>query len=92
MSSRDPLTGAVLYRIKYDALTVVARMNAGREDVDMEQVKKQLMFVQAQLVAAAVRDPAMQEYGREKLMEFQEASLREIVEDRRGIKRRAPEA
>lgn len=88
MASRDPFVGAVLYRIKRDALMIVARLNAGRGDIDLDQVKKQLMFVQTQLIAAAIRDPALKAQARESLLEFQESSLRDTVDDRRGIKRR----
>jgi hypothetical protein len=86
---RDPLKHSALYRLKRDSLYIVAKMNEGSGIAGLDTFKRQIVFVQSQLVLAAIRDPHLPIETKAALVGFQEASLREAIEDRRGIKRRA---
>ncbi len=88
-SGKDPLKNSALYRIKRDSLYIVAKMNEGKGSPGLDAFKRQIVFVQSQLVLAAIRDPELPVETKAALVGFQEASLRETIEDRRGIKRRA---
>jgi hypothetical protein len=85
----DPLKNSALYRLKRDSLYIVAKMNEGKGSPGLDAFKRQIVFVQSQLVLAAIRDPELPVETKAALVGFQEASLRETIEDRRGIKRRA---
>ncbi|GEM_PF-4058384 len=85
----DPLKHSALYRLKRDSLFIVAKMNEGTGAQGLDAFKRQIVFVQSQLVLAAIRDPNLPVETKAALVGFQEASLRETVEDRRGTKRRA---
>lgn len=85
----DPLKASALYRIKRDSLVIVAKMNEGRGTPSLDAFKRQVVFVQSQLVLAAIRDPDLPVETKAALVGFQEASIRESIEDRRGVKRRA---
>jgi hypothetical protein len=85
----DPLKSSALYRLKRDSLFLVAKMNEGKGTPSLEAFKRQVVFVQSQLVLAAIRDPDLPVETKAALVGFQETSIRETVEDRRGIKRRA---
>jgi len=85
----DTLKNSALYRLKRDSLYIVAKMNEGQGSPGLDAFKRQIVFVQSQLVLAAIRDPELSVETKAALVGFQEASLRETIEDRRGIKRRA---
>jgi hypothetical protein len=85
----DPLKNSALYRLKRDSMFIVAKMNEGNGPPGLDAFKRQIVFVQSQLVLAAIRDPALPVQTKAALVGFQEASLRETIEDRRGVKRRA---
>ena len=82
----DQLTNAVLYRIKRDALMVIARMNHGVPEPEV--IKRQMVFIQHQLVIAAIRDPSIPAATKSVLLAFQDMTVRESIVDRRGAKRR----
>lgn len=87
--SADTLKSSALYRLKRDSLVIVAKMNEGRGAPSLDAFKRQVVFVQSQLVLAAIRDPDLPVETKAALVGFQEASIRESIEDRRGVKRRA---
>ena len=87
--STDPLKSSALYRLKRDSLFLVAKMNEGKGTPSLDAFKRQVVFVQSQLILAAIRDPDLPVETKAALVGFQETSIRETVEDRRGIKRRA---
>lgn len=66
---------------------IVANMNRGRS-VGNDTVKRQLVFVQAQLCAAAVADPKVSDAMKAALVKFQAATVSENIRDRRGERRR----
>jgi hypothetical protein len=88
-SATDPLKQSALYRLKRDSMFIVAKMNEGNGPPGLDAFKRQIVFVQSQLVLAAIRDPDLPVQTKAALVGFQEASLRETIEDRRGVKRRA---
>jgi hypothetical protein len=85
---QDQLKNSSLYRLKRDSLLIVAKMNKASDPMSLESFKRQIVFVQSQLVLAAIRDPSIPVETKGALVSFQEASLRETIEDRRSIKRR----
>jgi hypothetical protein len=85
----DHLRSSALYRLKRDSLFLVAKMNEGKGTPSLDAFKRQVVFVQSQLILAAIRDPELPLETKAALVGFQETSIRETVEDRRGIKRRA---
>lgn len=85
----DHLKSSALYRLKRDSLYLVAKMNEGKGTPSLDAFKRQVVFVQSQLILAAIRDPELPLETKAALVGFQETSIRETVEDRRGIKRRA---
>lgn len=82
----DPLNDAVVYRLKRDALMILSRMN--HEPLDPERMKRLIVFMQHQLVMAAIRDPAIDAETKTALLAFQDQTVRDSIEDRRGAKRR----
>lgn len=89
MAAADPLMDAVVYRVKRDALMVLARMNKGILDTDT--MKRHITFIQHQLIIAAIRDPAISEATKSALLALQDMTVRETISDRRGAKRRIGE-
>lgn len=85
----DPFTGAAIYRLRRDALMIVSNQNRGLI-VGNETVKRQLVFVQGQLCAAAVADPRLSKAIKTALVEFQASTVSENIADRRGSRRRRP--
>lgn len=83
----DTLKASALYRLKRDSLVIVAKMNEGRGAPSLDAFKRQVVFVQSQLVLAAIRDPDLPVETKAALVGFQEASIRESIEDRRGCAR-----
>lgn len=85
----DPFAGAVIYRLRRDALMIVSNQNRGRE-VGNDDMKRQIVFVQGQLAAAAVADPLLSDRVKSALVEFQATTISENIQDRRGARRRSP--
>ncbi len=85
----DPFARAVIYRLRRDALMIVSNLNRGHA-ASNATVKRQLVFVQAQLCMAAVADPRLSDSVKTALVEFQAATLSENIQDRRGERRRHP--
>lgn len=77
-----------IYKLKRDALLIVARMNNGCGTPDLATFKRQVVFVQSQLMMAAIRDPAIPQPVKLALVSFQDATIKEMIDDRRGLKRR----
>lgn len=88
LRTHDPLSDAVVYRLKRDTLMVLARMNQGLLEPD--QMRRHIVFIQHQLVMAAIRDPAISSEIKTALLSFQDMTVRDSIEDRRGSKRRRP--
>ena len=88
LRTHDPLSEAVVYRLKRDTLMVLARMNQGLIDPDL--LRRHIVFIQHQLVMAAIRDPAISSEIKTALLAFQDMTVRNSIEDRRGAKRRVP--
>lgn len=84
----DPLAMAIVYRLRRDALMIVSNMNRGRDRPSLEVMKRQLVFVQGQLCAAAVADPRLSDQLKSTLVRFQGATVHDNIEDRRGARRR----
>ena len=84
----DPLSNAVIYRIKRDALMIVSNLNRGRRLPTLDTVKRQLVFVQGQLCSAAIADPKLSEKDKTILMGFHSTTVRENISDRRGANKR----
>lgn len=84
----DPLAKAFIYRLRRDALTIVANLNRGRDVPCMEAMKRQLVFVQGQLCRAAIADPRLPSRVKDALVAFQGSTVAESLEDRRGSRRR----
>lgn len=85
----DPFARAVIYRLRRDALMIVSNLNRGRT-VGNDTMKRQLVFVQAQLCTAAVADPRLSDAVKAALVQFQAATISENIQDRRGERRRLP--
>jgi hypothetical protein len=85
----EPFAKSFLYQLRRDALFIVSSLNRGRS-VETETMKRQLVFVQAQLCAAAVADPRLSQRIKAAVMKFQAATIAENLQDRRGARRRAP--
>lgn len=83
----DPFTRAVVYRLRRDALFIVSNLNRGLR-VENETLKRQLVFVQAQLCTALLADPRMPERVKSVVVKFHAATISENLEDRRGARRR----
>lgn len=88
-SGLDPLTDAIVYRLKRDSMMILARMNQGL--LEPERMKRHIVFIQHQLVMAAIRDPAINAETKTALLAFQDMTVRDFIENRRGAKRRGME-
>jgi len=84
----DPLSASPFYRLRRDTLMIVSNLNRGRSLPAMEAVRRQMVFVQSHLCAAALADPAFPEHLRTVLVEFHAATVRDHLFDKRGAKRR----
>lgn len=83
----DPFARAVVYRLRRDALFIVSNLNRG-VPVENETVKRQLVFVQAQLCTALLADPRLPEKMKTVVLKFHAATITENLVDRRGTRRR----
>lgn len=83
----DPFVSAVLYRLRRDSLMIISNLNRGHKVANSE-VKKQLLFVQAQLCRAALADPSFSTATKNALLKFHSEDIMEGLADRRGKKRR----
>ena len=84
----DPPAKAFIYRLRRDALTIVANLNRGRDVPCMEAMKRQLVFVQGQLCRAAIAVPRLPRRAKEALMAFHGLTVHKNIADRRGSRRR----
>ena len=87
-SDVDPMAKAYIYRLRRDALMIVSNLNRGRDLPNMEQMKRQLVFVQGQLCRAAIADPRLPSRVKDSLVTFQRSTMHESIDDRRGSRRR----
>ncbi len=83
----DPMAQAALYSLRRDALYIVASQNRGSM-VTNETVKRQTLFIQSQLVLAAVADPLLSALTKDALVRFHASCISEDLRDRRGAYRR----
>ncbi len=83
----DPLAKAALYRLRHDTLLIVSKLNSTRQ-ASNEIMKRQMVFVQAQLCKAAIADASVPAATKHALLEFQAATVVENIQDRRGSQRR----
>lgn len=84
----DPLALALVYRMRCDAMMIVANMNRGCDAMSMETTKRQLVFVQSQLCLAALADPQVPQWAKTQLANFQSRTVHENLKDRRGARLR----
>lgn len=83
----DPFAQYILYRLRRDALFVVANWNRGVR-VENEVIKKQLVFAQSQLCDALLAEPKLAENMKAMLFDFHSRTVSENLEDKRGSRRR----
>lgn len=88
----DPLSNAYVYRLRRDTMMIVSNLNRGMALQNMEALKKQMVFVQGQLCKAALADPRISQRVKDVLMRFQQMTVLEDIEDRRGSRQRAQRA
>ena len=88
----DPLSDAYVYRLRRDTMMIVSNLNRGLEQPNMEALKRQMVFVQGQLCKAAMSDPRVPRRVKAMLLQFQQLTVREDIDDRRGSRRREPSA
>ncbi|WP_323000533.1 hypothetical protein [Denitromonas sp.] len=82
------LAAALLYQFKRDVLALVAKLNQGVMHQDCDALKRQTMFVQAQLFHSLYHDPAIPEATKTILMHYHLKSVRATLGDRRGARAR----
>lgn len=85
----DPLSNAYVYRLRRDTMMIVSNLNRGVPLQNMEALKKQMVFVQGQLCKAAIADPRISPRVKDILMRFQQLTVREDIDDRRGSRQRS---
>ena len=73
-------------------MMIVSNLNRGMPLQNMEALKKQMVFVQGQLCKAAIADPRISPRVKDMLMRFQQLTVREDIDDRRGSRQRSQRA
>lgn len=83
----DPLAGASVYRLRRDALMIVASQHRGYVP-RIDSMKKHLVYVQGQLCRAALADPSVSARAKTAMLAFHSTCVSESIDDRRGSQRR----
>ncbi|UXY15288.1 hypothetical protein N8I74_18545 [Chitiniphilus purpureus] len=78
-----PLNQSLLYRIKRDALAIVADMNRGLPMQDCALLARQLAFVQKELIQAAYHDESLPREQRQLLARYHAFNIRQGIGERR---------
>ncbi|WP_051710981.1 hypothetical protein [Andreprevotia chitinilytica] len=78
-----PLKHSLVYRIKRDALLVVAEMNRGVAMDNCELLARQLAFVQKELIQAAYHDETLPKEQRLALAKYHAINIRQGLGERR---------
>ncbi|TJZ79147.1 hypothetical protein [Chitiniphilus eburneus] len=78
-----PLSQSLLYRIKRDALAIVADMNRGVAMPDCALLARQLAFVQKELIQAAYHDESLPREQRQALARYHALNIRQGIGERR---------
>ncbi|GAA5784069.1 hypothetical protein GCM10007860_19400 [Chitiniphilus shinanonensis] len=78
-----PLNHSLLYRIKRDALAIVADMNRGVAMPDCALLARQLAFVQKELIQAAYHDESLPREQRQTLARYHALNIRQGIGERR---------
>lgn len=84
----DVFGEAAIYKIKRDALMIVSNMNRGGNPASPDKMKRQIVFIQGQLCAAACADPGLSAAVKDRVVSFHSQTILENIEDRRGARRR----
>lgn len=84
----DVFAEAAIYKIKRDALMIVSNMNRGGSPASPDKMKRQIVFIQGQLCAAAVADPGLSPAVKDRVVSFHSQTILENIDDRRGARRR----
>ncbi|WP_155845244.1 hypothetical protein [Chitinilyticum aquatile] len=79
----DLLKKSLIYRIKRDALHIVAEMNQGRQMENCELMARQLAFVQKELIQAAYHDESLPKEQRQALARYHAVNIRQGLGERR---------
>ncbi|KAF0814599.1 hypothetical protein IGB42_00653 [Andreprevotia sp. IGB-42] len=78
-----PLRKSMLYRVKRDALLIVAEMNRGVKMEDCDLLARQLAFVQKELIQAAYHDERIPKEERIALAKYHALNIRHGLGERR---------
>ncbi|SMC26856.1 hypothetical protein SAMN02745857_02618 [Andreprevotia lacus DSM 23236] len=78
-----PLRRSVVYRLKRDALLIVAEMNRGTKMEDCDLLARQLAFVQKELIQAAYHDEHIPKEDRIALAKYHALNIRHGLGERR---------
>ncbi|WP_432722384.1 hypothetical protein R0381_001713 [Jeongeupia wiesaeckerbachi] len=78
-----PLKHSLTYRIKRDALMIVAEMNRGATMENCELLARQLAFVQKELIQAAYHDDSLPKEQRVALAKYHALNIRQGLGERR---------
>lgn len=79
----NPLSQSLIYRIKRDALAIVADMNRGVAMTDCTLLSRQLAFVQKELIQAAFHDDTLPKEARQTLARYHALNIRQGIGERR---------
>ncbi len=79
----SPLALSVIYRIKKDALMIVAEMNRGTISDDCSHMARQLAFVQKELIQAAYHDDTIPKADKLALAKYHALNIRQGIGERR---------
>lgn len=79
----DLLKKSLIYRIKRDALHIVAELNQGRQMDNCELLARQLAFVQKELIQAAYHDESLPKEQRLALARYHAINIRQGLGERR---------
>lgn len=77
------IANSLFYRLKHDALELVAHMNQGVKHNDCEVIKRETIFVQSQLLHSLYSDPSLPTDLKIRLMDYHAKSIRATLGDRR---------
>jgi hypothetical protein len=79
----SPLAQSVIYRIKKNALFIVAEMNRGTIADDCSHMARQLAFVQKELIQAAYHDENIPKVDKLALAKYHALNIRQGIGERR---------
>ncbi|MBE9609431.1 hypothetical protein [Chitinilyticum piscinae] len=91
--THDLLKKSLIYRIKRDALHIVAELNQGTPMENCELMARQLAFVQKELIQAAYHDESIPKEQRLALAKYHAVNIRQGLGERRtnGLRGVAPQ-